>query len=136
MADLSTVYEYNNELWLLSVGTLHGSDGESPTATWSLEATGPIGQRVPAKRDHQTMSFDPATSSIYVFGGRTSPDMKTADTVLNDLWKYNLAFKTWTQVRVSGVGVFFRVQDREREIKSNMSPCIYVFSLAVRKLIR
>lgn len=125
-ADLSTLYEYNNELWLLSVGTLHGS--EPPTATWALAATGPLGQRVPAKRDHQTMSFDPATSSIYVFGGRTSPDMLIANDVLNDLWKYNLASKAWTQVRASGTDAFFsRVRGWSDETTGERHAYLLVF---------
>jgi hypothetical protein len=93
---LATAYDYNNELWLLAVGPGNAYGGGA-AAQWTLAATS--NGAVPVKRDHHTLSFDAAADSVYLFGGRTSPDMHSADAALNDLWKYSLATQTWTQVR-------------------------------------
>jgi len=98
MGDLSTDYEYNNELWLLSVGKNDKIITTPLEATWTILSLDSDSQEVPAKRDHQTMSYDHASNSVYVFGGRTSPDMLSPNTVLNDLWKFDLVSKTWIQV--------------------------------------
>ena len=98
IGDISTDYEYNNELWLLSVSKYDGMDTQALKAAWTLVSMDSDSQKMPAKRDHQTMSYDHASESVYIFGGRTSPDMLTPNTVLNDLWKFDLASKTWTQV--------------------------------------
>lgn len=98
MGDLSTDYEYNNELWLLSVGKNDKINIKALEGTWTILSMDSDSQEMPAKRDHQTMSYDHASKSVYVFGGRTSPDMLSPNTVLNDLWKFDLVSKTWIQV--------------------------------------
>ena len=68
------------------------------TATWTLVATGD--GPVPVKRDHHSLSFDASSNVVYLFGGRTSPNMAAPDAALHDLWKYSLASQSWTQVGV------------------------------------
>jgi hypothetical protein len=66
----------------------------SPTPTpvaWSqLDASGPA-----AREDH-TWTVDPSSATAYLFGGRDG------STVFGDLWAFDLATDTWSEVATSG----------------------------------
>ncbi len=69
---------------------------EAPPEWSLLEAVGP-----PAREDH-TWTVDQAGEVAYVFGGRDG------DTVFGDLWAYELATDTWTELPVdAGPGARF-----------------------------
>lgn len=76
-----------------------GSAGPaSPTPVappaWSEIASG-SGPR-PAPREDHTWTVDPASGTAWLFGGRDR------GTVLDDLWRFDLATDTWTAVSPSG----------------------------------
>jgi hypothetical protein len=64
--------------------------GTSPTWTELTPAASP-----PARSDHG-LAFDPATDLVYLFGGQSD------FTALNDLWTFDAATATWTEIEASG----------------------------------
>jgi hypothetical protein len=66
------------------------SPSPTPTAAWSeLDAAGPA-----AREDH-TWTLDDSGGTAYLFGGRDG------STVFADLWAFDLASDTWSEVAVS-----------------------------------
>lgn len=57
---------------------------------------------LPTKRFRHACVYDEATHSILVFGGMTQDDPINAATVLNDLWKYDIAANSWNEIKPEG----------------------------------
>lgn len=78
----------------------------SPTPA-TTPATGPVWERIqaagapPARRD-ATLTADPAAGTAYLFGGRSG-----ASKSLADLWVFDVAARTWREVKGKGPGPRF-----------------------------
>lgn len=78
--------DLKNKQWKAIVDT-------APTTTTSGSNDN---DNAPCPRIAHAQALHAASSTVYVFGGRTGVDNK--ETALNDLWKFDLQTDTWTQV--------------------------------------